>query len=147
MNRKQLLLTLSVAVISGFLGGAFSVWLLMPPSVLAQDKPPKQTIEAEEFVLKDAQGRIRAKLGTSLSDHPVLWFYDEEGRKGTTVGWSMISFYDGQSVLNKSGYVSGSAARFSDPDGRALTLTSWIFSMSEDDGSFTGKDTVSILWG
>jgi len=40
MNSKQFLLTLSVAVISSFLGWALSVWFLMPRSVLAQEGVP-----------------------------------------------------------------------------------------------------------
>ena len=83
MNQKQFLLILSVAVISGFLGGALSVWFLMPPSVLVQDESPK-VIEAEGFVLRDTQGRIRAELKL-LREQAVLHFYDEEGKIKTVV--------------------------------------------------------------
>ncbi len=66
MNRKQFLLTLLVAVISGFLGGALSVWFLMPPSVLAQDEPPK-VIEAQEFRVVDDNGVVRGSIGLNQS--------------------------------------------------------------------------------
>ena len=66
MNRKQFLLTLLVAVISAFLGGALSVWFLMPPSVLAQDELPK-VIEAQEFRVVDDNGVVRGSIGLNQS--------------------------------------------------------------------------------
>ncbi len=66
MNRKQFLLTLSATVISAFLGGAVSVWLLMPQSVLAQDEPPK-VIEAQEFRVVDDNGVVRGSIGLNQS--------------------------------------------------------------------------------
>jgi len=59
---KQFASILLVAIISGFLGGALSVWFLMPPSVLAQGGPQK-VIEAQEFRVVDDEGRVRATLG------------------------------------------------------------------------------------
>ena len=61
MNRKQITFTLSVAVISGFMGGVLSIWFLLPPSVLAQGEPQK-VITAEEFRVVDKQGTPRANL-------------------------------------------------------------------------------------
>ena len=66
MNRKQFLLTLSVAIISAFLGGTFGVWFLMPPSVLAQDELPK-VIEAQEFRVVDDNGVVRGSIGLNQS--------------------------------------------------------------------------------
>jgi len=88
MNRRQLLLTLLVAIISGFLGGALSVWFLMPPSVLAQDEVPK-VIEAQEFRVVDDEGRMRAKLGlgtlrnlgVGYPEETHLLIFDEEGEE------------------------------------------------------------------
>ena len=91
MNRKQFLLTLLLAIISGSLGGALSVWFLMPQSVLAQDGPSK-VIEAERFVLKDDQGRIRAELSMWF-EHPTLQMYDVEGETHTLVGEGVIAVY------------------------------------------------------
>ncbi len=81
MNRKQFVLTLLVAVISGFLGGALSVWFLMPQSVLAQDEPQK-VIEAEEFRLVDSGGTTRATLGLGrfLRDSVGLYLFNEDGK-------------------------------------------------------------------
>jgi len=77
MNRKQFLLTLSATVISAFLGGAVSVWLLMPQSVLAQDSPQK-VIEAEQFRVVDQDGNIRISLGTGVLGGTYLSLSDEK---------------------------------------------------------------------
>ncbi len=61
MNDKQFFFTLFLAVTSGVLGGVLSVWVLMPQAVLAQDEPQK-VIEAQEFRLVDASGKLRARL-------------------------------------------------------------------------------------
>jgi len=61
MNRKQFLLTLSVAIISGFLGGTLGVWFLMPQLVLVQEDMPK-VIEAQEFRVVDSKGIVRISL-------------------------------------------------------------------------------------
>jgi hypothetical protein len=85
MSQKQFLLTLSVAVISGFLGGTFGVWFLMPPSVLAQDEPPK-AITAEEFAVVDQKGTVRALLGTTTDGGAHLFLYDAMGTPWATLG-------------------------------------------------------------
>ena len=51
-------------LLSGFMGGVLSIWFLMPPSVLAQDEPPK-VIEAEGFRVVDDEGNTLATLGAS----------------------------------------------------------------------------------
>jgi len=84
MNRKQFLLTLSVAIISAFLGGALGVWFLMPPSVLAQDGPQK-VIRAEEFQVVDQKGAIRALLGTGRDDRAHFNLYDAMGTPWATL--------------------------------------------------------------
>lgn len=78
MTRKQFFLTLSVAIISGVLGGALSVWFLMPQSVLAQEGVP-ELIEAREFRVVDGEGRIRARLGHDTYGSTQLLFFDETG--------------------------------------------------------------------
>jgi len=116
MNRKQCSLTLFVAIISGFLGGALSVWFLMPPSVLAQDGPGKQTIEAERFVLKDAQGRMRAELTMLPSQAPVLWFYDVAGEKVTTLVEGGIMFDNPGSSTSSYLYSGGASIKDSEEE-------------------------------
>ena len=74
MNNKQFVFTLTVAIISGFLGGTLGVWFLMPPSVLAQGEPQK-VIVAEEFAVVDQKGTLRALLGTS-DGRASLLLYD-----------------------------------------------------------------------
>ena len=112
MNHKQFISTLLVATFSAFLGGTFGVWFLMPPSVLAQDEP-QGVIEAQEFRVVDANGRVRAQLSVSgnvtslefahpTGDRPMLeilasWrstgnshlaFRDSKGEERATLGFS-----------------------------------------------------------
>ncbi len=61
MKSMQYVLMLALSIISGFLGGALSVWFLMPQSVLAQDGPQK-LIEAQEFRVVDSKGIVRISL-------------------------------------------------------------------------------------
>ena len=44
--------------------------------------PPRRietTVEAEQFVLRDADGRMRGELSTRVDHSPKLWLYDEGG--------------------------------------------------------------------
>jgi len=43
-----------------------------------QSEPPTRTVEAQEFILKDSSGRVRAKLGMK-NDQSVIEFCDEQG--------------------------------------------------------------------
>jgi len=47
--------------------------------LMGQARPSNRTIEAERFVLKDASGRIRARLEMELSDRPTLALLDAKG--------------------------------------------------------------------
>jgi hypothetical protein len=51
-----------------------------------QIEPRTRTIEAQEFVLKDSGGRVRAKLGMK-NDQSAIEFYDEQG----SVIWTVPS--------------------------------------------------------
>ena len=44
------------------------------------DPKDKRVIEAEEFVLKDADGKISARLGTMPGEGPFLELCDAAGR-------------------------------------------------------------------
>ena len=41
---------------------------------------PKRIIEAEKFLVKDRQGKVRAKLEVGEHDTPSLFLYDKEGK-------------------------------------------------------------------
>jgi len=77
MNRKQFIFTVLLALLSGLMGGVLSVWFLAPPSVLAQDEPPK-VIEAQEFRVVDDGGIVRAQLSVS-GDEASLTFAHPTG--------------------------------------------------------------------
>jgi hypothetical protein len=66
--------------------------------VMAQKPAVNRTIEANEFVLKDASGRTRAKLG--LEGGPGLVLYDETGKDRAWLSLNpllgaMLSLYSG----------------------------------------------------
>jgi len=77
MNRKQFIFTLSVALLSGSMGGVLSIRFLMPPSVLAQDEPPK-VIEAQEFRVVDEDGNVQ--LWLSAKHGPELHIFDRQSQ-------------------------------------------------------------------
>ena len=43
-----------------------------------QTEPNVRTVEAEEFILKDSSGRVRARIGMK-DDKPQIDFYDANG--------------------------------------------------------------------
>lgn len=49
-----------------------------------QSEPLTRTLQAQEFVLKDSRGRVRARLGMK-NDQASIEFYDEQG----SVVWTM----------------------------------------------------------
>ncbi len=149
MSKKQFFLTLLLAVISGFLGGTLSVWLLLPPSVLAQDKPQK-VIEAERFVVMDEDGRTRAILGVventaglmlhdqngktriflSVEDSPRLQFSDQNGNSAvllTADGEPILTLYNANGTVGSS--LQPAALGFS---GDKEEESGVLLSMSED---------------
>ena len=49
-----------------------------------QTEPATKTVEAQEFVLKDDSGRVRARLGMK-NNQSTIEFYDERGTAVWTV--------------------------------------------------------------
>jgi len=116
MNHKQFVLTLLVAIISGLLGGALSVWFLMPPSVLAQDEPPKvitsqefEIVHAREFRVVDGDGNIEAVL-REFNGQPDLRLFDDNGK--TRAKLSLERSLIGEEIPTLSLYQSDSEVNF-----------------------------------
>jgi hypothetical protein len=40
-----------------------------------------ESVESQRFLLRDAQGRLRAELSVQRDDAPKLWFYGEQGER------------------------------------------------------------------
>lgn len=59
--------------------GGLGVLVLAGVVLLMGQAHPNRTIEAEKFVLKDASGRIRARLEMELVDRPTLTLLDARG--------------------------------------------------------------------
>jgi len=119
----------------------------MPQSVLAQeDSTEKRTVEAERFVLKDANGRMRAELSMSVRNNPILWFYDAGGERVTTLAEDLL-FFSGPGI--SSGILHSGGAWFTDTNGAKLTLAPGSLTMSEGVGvsSILGEDRIKIVGG
>jgi len=139
MNQKQFVLTLSVAVISGFLGGALSVWFLMPPSVLAQDEPQK-VIEAQIFHVVDENGRVTATLGTK-DEVTGLSFFDRDVTKtlitlGVAKDKTSLSFTDkrGTTRLALSGEEGRSIELYDEEGNRRMIFGSSAILFVNEEG-------------
>ena len=48
-------------------------------AAVGRDRSDEKTVEAERFVSRDNEGRLRAQLGLAEDDIPVLQLYDERG--------------------------------------------------------------------
>jgi len=76
--------------------GALALILLGSVFLMGQASPPR-TVEASEFVLRDADGRMRAWLGTQ-GDATALALYDKNGLRqiglSTEANTSDLYFYD-----------------------------------------------------
>ena len=68
MNRSHFFLTLILGVISGFLGGALAMWMIVPLTVDAEAGVPN-VIAAREFHVIDDSGTIRARLGWTRGEN------------------------------------------------------------------------------
>jgi hypothetical protein len=66
------------------IGGLLVLVGLVAIGVMGQARPPLQTVEAQEFVVKDATGAVRARLGASQSA-ASLSLSHEGGRAGLVV--------------------------------------------------------------
>ncbi len=78
MNRNQFVVTLSLASVSGLLGGMLAVWLFLPQEVSAQSSDPSsEVITAGMFRVMDAEGNIRASLGVGPTGAAYLAIMDK----------------------------------------------------------------------
>jgi hypothetical protein len=79
--------------------GAVAILSVIVLLVSAQAKDTNKTVEANEFVLKDANGVVRAKLGMGLAlqmkNGPALVLYDDGVQQRVSVATS-----DGQAQIN-----------------------------------------------
>jgi hypothetical protein len=59
--------------------GVVVLLVLAGAALLMGQRPPNRTIEAEKFLLKDANGRVRARLDMEQADRPTLALLDARG--------------------------------------------------------------------
>jgi hypothetical protein len=65
---------------------ALSLFLVVGIVLLMGQTRPNRTIEAEQFILKDSNGRMRARLGMQTPDMPTLVFTDPKGLQLVSLG-------------------------------------------------------------
>jgi hypothetical protein len=77
MNKKQYIIIMAIAAVSGILGGMISLQIFMSESALAENY---SAIEANEFNLVDSRGRERAALLLADGERSsLLLLKDERG--------------------------------------------------------------------
>ena len=77
---------------------AGAVVLLFAGALLLMGQaPPRRMVEANEFVLKDGNGRVRAILSAATS--PTLYFLDENGVNRAALGPSGLALSSGERQL------------------------------------------------
>ncbi|UVT17663.1 MAG: hypothetical protein H8K04_09105 [Nitrospira sp.] len=80
--RKQMLVLCAAAFLGGTAGGVLSTQFLFPKPVEAQ-KP--NGMNAEEFLLLDAQGKARAGLGLDANGEVGLVLRSKDGNRTLTL--------------------------------------------------------------
>ncbi len=84
--------------------GAAVLMLVGAAIAMGQARSPR-TIEAERFILRDAQGRPRIEIGTPrfsgaavglASDEPAIWIMDEKGQARTSISADYVGLATSQ---------------------------------------------------
>jgi hypothetical protein len=75
-----------------------AILLIVAAAVAMGQARPNRTVEAENFVLKDPSGRMRAQIYMDPSGTPSLEFFDENGKRGSYFRGGDLMF------LGKTGY-------------------------------------------
>jgi hypothetical protein len=82
MMHRQLCLLCAAAFLGGVLGGALSTQFLFPKSAEAQKS---HGVNAEEFLLLDAQGKARAGLGLDANGEVGFVLRSKDGNRTLTL--------------------------------------------------------------
>jgi len=61
---------------------------------MGQAPPRSRVVEAEKFVLKDANGRVRATIGMDEARHPAIMLFDDNRREVAALFSSGVVFYE-----------------------------------------------------
>ena len=108
MSKRQYVVLLIVAAVSGLGGGVVASWFLLGSPVFAQKslleaedlfaarKPTRSetVLRVERFEVVDRAGKTRAVLGTKYSDStdlrggPSLELYDQDGKPRAALGYN-----------------------------------------------------------
>ena len=99
--------------------GVALILTILGTLLLIAQSSPKRTVEAEEFILRDAAGRIRAKLGMWTAE-PSFALYDSAGRAKVLMDGNgpAVHLSDANAIPRLSIMVDESGAGFSVSDTR-----------------------------
>jgi hypothetical protein len=135
--------------------------LVIPALLLVMGQAPsKRTVEANEFILRDDSGNVRARLSTAErhitgpgvskpvtlgGSEPALTLFDEKGQMRVTLDQEEIVFFDPQGPPRVTlGDGLGADLWLVEGDGSLATLTPNSLELS-DNGGFAAKFGVTDL--
>ncbi len=113
--------------------GAVALILAASALLLMGQAPATRTVEANEFILKDADGRQRAKLSIGIAG-PALTLDDENGRMRAWVGATPFGGFVSLSSGNQNARIILSSAK-----GRASLI------VTDEDGFETTIGTTDLV--
>jgi len=131
LSRKQFIILIIVAVVSGIFGGAISSWHLITKYIDMKNRT-MQTVRAQKFEVINEYGKI---LGTfeSGSNGPSLNLFDSAGHLKANLSYYSIDFDRGHSSLNLYG------------NDEKLRIQLGLFQKEMPILTFYGKDG-KVLW-
>jgi hypothetical protein len=132
--------------------------ILLGAFVIMAQAPMRRTLEANEFILRDANGNQRAKLSADESSHSAeLIFFDERGTIRAKIGsgngpfGGTISVFDPHGIL--AGAFSGGRISLLDSTGHPKTTISpgdiWVAGgvrLEDDDGFAAWLGKTGLLY-
>ncbi len=139
--------------------GAIALIAVMTMLVMGQSSSRK-TVEADEFLLRDTSGSVRARLSMNQSD-PEMIMLDDKGRPRIkisgreAVGGGAVSVFDAQGQLSAglSGTPFGGHISLLNSKGRSMTTISpgdlWLaggIRLEDDDGFAAWLGRTGLLY-
>ena len=86
MTKLQYVGLLAAALAGGWIANAFS-------GTTVSAEPAQTSVEAQEFVLKGKDGKVRAKIGVDENDSGSIMLYDKEGKLRATLANDANDYY------------------------------------------------------
>ena len=98
--------------------GGLALLLTVAILVVMGQAQPSRTVEAQDFILKDANGNKRAELAL-LNDNPMLTLFDTKGEAAVRVSAGGYAFYGATGVM----VLNANSLSFQDHEGHYVLLS------------------------